>query len=79
MKIKNVDYQMDEKDLQRWVEEELSRDFDGGELESMRTNIRNLIKMNASLINIFAEKGMLSASEVSKIVSGYDREFEFVQ
>lgn len=44
---------------------------ESGELEMLREEIRNLGDMISGLLNIFSEKGQLSAEEVNEIIFNY--------
>jgi len=81
MKIKNVDYKKETHEIVYFVKGELDgSDYNQGQLETIDSTVDKTVEAFGRLLNILAEKKLLTAGDITRIVSIYDYsdEAEFV-
>lgn len=66
-----------EQSLQDYVEEHLDgSDFERGSLETAQATARNVLTAFSRLVEVLAEKKVITTAEFSQIVHGYERELK---
>lgn len=79
MKIKNVDYKKETLHVADLVLRELDgSDYDKGQLETIDSTVDKTVDAFGRLLNVLAEKKILTAEEIAQVVNIYgcsDAEF----
>jgi hypothetical protein len=81
MNIKYTNYSNETKEIElsELVADEIKCNYADGELESIKANVNKSAQITANLVNLLADKKILSAADVAKILGKDKSQIKFMK